>query len=160
MSLYEKLKKSFGPGFITGIADDDPSGIATYAQTGAMFGYGQVWLALFSYPFMVTMQEMCGRIGMVTGNGLAGVIRKHYSYKILIFSVLLLAVANIINIGADLSAMADAITLLLPIPFAVSLIFITVFTIVVEIFVPYPTYVKFLKYLGLTVFAYIGRAHV
>lgn len=158
MSLYQKIKKLFGPGFITGIADDDPSGIATYAQTGAMFGYGQVWLALFSYPFMVTMQEICGRIGLVTGSGLAGVIRKHYSYKLLIFSVLLLSIANIINIGADLSAMADAITLLVPVPFFLSLIFITLFTIFVEIFVPYPTYVKFLKYLGVTVFAYVLTA--
>lgn len=158
MSLLERVKKSFGPGVITGIADDDPSGIATYAQTGAMFGYGQLWFALFALPFMITIQEMCGRIGMVTGTGLAGIIKKHYSYKILVLSVALLAIANIINIGADLGAMADAATLILPIPFTTALIFITIFTLLVEIFVPYPTYVKFLKYLALTVFAYVLAA--
>lgn len=158
MSLLQRIKKSIGPGVITGIADDDPSGIATYAQTGAMFGYGQLWFALFAFPFMVAIQEMCGRIGMVTGNGLAGIIKKHYSYKVLVFSVALLAIANIINIGADLNAMADAATLILPIPFSVSLISITLFTLLIEIFVPYPTYVKFLKYVALTVFAYVLAA--
>lgn len=158
MSLVQRIKKSIGPGVITGIADDDPSGIATYAQTGAMFGYGQLWLALFSFPFMVAIQEMCGRIGMVTGTGLAGIIKKHYSYKLLVFSVALLAIANIINIGADLGAMADAATLVLPIPFTLSLILITLFTILVEIFVPYPTYVAFLKYLAISVFAYVVTA--
>lgn len=158
MSLLQRIKKSIGPGVITGIADDDPSGIATYAQTGAMFGYGQLWFALFAFPFMVAIQEMCGRIGMVTGNGLAGIIKKHYSYKVLVFSVALLAIANIINIGADLNAMADAAALILPIPFSVSLISITLFTLLIEIFVPYPTYVKFLKYVALTVFAYVLAA--
>lgn len=158
MSLLERIKKSFGPGVITGIADDDPSGIATYAQTGAMFGYGQLWFALFALPFMIAIQEMCGRIGMVTGTGLAGIIKKHYSYKILVLSVALLAIANIINIGADLGAMADAATLILPVPFTISLLLITIFTLLVEIFVPYKTYVKFLKYLALSVFAYVLAA--
>lgn len=157
-SLIKRFKKSIGPGVITGIADDDPSGIATYSQTGAMFGYSQLWLALFSYPFMVAIQEMCGRIGLVTGTGLAGVIKKHYNKRILFGAISLLLITNIINIGADLGAMASAVQLILPIPFTVSLILLTCITILAEVFVPYPKYVSFLKYLALTVFAYILAA--
>lgn len=156
--ILRRLKKSIGPGVITGIADDDPSGIATYSQTGAMFGLGQLWLALFSYPFMLTIQEMCGRIGMVTGTGLAGVIKKHYSRKILFGAIALLAVTNIINIGADLGAMASAVQLIAPIPFIAALGVLTLITILSEVFIPYPKYVYFLKYLALTVFAYIIAA--
>jgi len=157
-SILERFKKSFGPGVVTGIADDDPSGIATYAQTGAIFGLSQLWLALFSFPFMSAIQEMCGRIGMVTGKGLAGVLKIHYSKKILFFSVALLAIANIINIGADLGAMASATQLILPIPFWTALIILTIITILAEVFIPYPNYVKFLKYMALTVFAYVLAA--
>ena len=110
-----KLRRFFqkiGPGFITGASDDDPSGIATYSQTGAKFGYTQSWMALFFLPFMTAIQEMCGRIGVVTGKGLAGVMRKHYSKSILYFSVILLLIANIVNIGADLGAMAASAQLL------------------------------------------------
>jgi NRAMP (natural resistance-associated macrophage protein)-like metal ion transporter len=116
-SFLKQLSRSLGPGFITGAADDDPSGIATYSQTGSMFGFSQLWTALFSYPFMTVMQEMCGRIGLVTGMGLSGIIRKHYSRPLLYGAVLFLLVANIINIGADLGAMAAAIMLLIPAPF-------------------------------------------
>lgn len=155
ISKFKKLLKIVGPGFISGAADDDPSGIATYSQTGAQFGYSQLWTALFSYPFMVAIQEMCGRIGLVTGNGLAGVIKKNYSKKILYFSVMLLLIANTINIGADLGAMASSAQLLLGIPFAVWLIIMTVVTLLLEIFVPYPTYAKFLKYLTFSLLAYV-----
>src|SRR4051812_16597261 len=103
-SFVKQLTRSLGPGFITGAADDDPSGIATYSQTGAMFGYSQLWTSLFSYPFMTVMQEMCGRIGLVTGKGLSDVIRDNYSRKLLYGAVFFLLVANIINIGADLGA--------------------------------------------------------
>ena len=117
----KKEKKSFisrmGPGFVTGAADDDPSGIATYSQTGAQFGYTQLWTALFSFPLMLAVQEMCGRIGMVTGDGLSGVIKKYYSKKILAVAVLLLFIANTINIGADLGAMAATSRLVLGGPF-------------------------------------------
>ena len=157
-NLIARVKKSIGPGVITGIADDDPSGIATYAQTGAMFGFAQLWLALFSYPFMLAIQEMCGRIGMVTGKGLAGVIKKHYNRKILFGAVAVLAITNIINIGADLGAMASATQLILPVPFALALAVLTIITIFTEVFIPYPTYVGILKYLALTVFAYIVAA--
>ncbi len=153
-----KFWKRLGPGLVTGAADDDPSGIATYSQTAVMFGYNQLWVALFSYPFMTTIQEMCGRIGLVTGDGLAGVIRKHYSRQILWGAVMLLVVANTINIGADLGAMAAALQLLVPVPFVPLLLGITLTTVLLEIFVPYPTYAKFLKFLALSLFAYVVSA--
>lgn len=106
LNYLKQLFKKIGPGFITGAADDDPSGITTYSQTGAIFGYSQLWLALFSFPFMFIIQQMCGRIGMVTGQGLASVINANYSKKVLYFAVALLVAANTINIGADLGAMA------------------------------------------------------
>ncbi len=149
------LLKSIGPGFITGASDDDPSGIATYSQTGAQFGYTQLWTALFSLPFMIIIQEMCGRIGLVTGMGLAAVIRKHYSKKILYGAVLLLLLANTINIGADLGAMAAAANLVFGVSFVILLLSMTIVTLLLEVYVPYPTYAKFLKYLTLSLFAYV-----
>ncbi len=157
-NLIGRIKKAIGPGVITGIADDDPSGIATYSQTGAMFGFAQLWLALFTYPFMLAIQEMCGRIGMVTGKGLAGVIKKHYNRPVLFGAIALLAITNTINLGADLGAMASATQLIFPVPFTASLIVLTIITILAEVFIPYRYYVKFLKYLALTVFAYIFAA--
>lgn len=147
-----------GPGFITGAADDDPSGIATYSQTGAQFGYTQLWTTFFSFPLMLIVQEMCGRIGMVTGEGLSGVIKKYYSKKVLAIAVALLFIANTINIGADLGAMASATQLIIPLPFVVWLIVITTTTLLLQIFVSYPTYAKFLKYLTLSLFAYVFTA--
>lgn len=152
------FSKSIGPGVITGIADDDPSGIATYAQTGAMFGLGQLWLALYAIPFMVVIQEMCGRIGMLTGKGLAGVIKGHYSKWILYGAIVLLLLANTVNIGADLGAMAQAVGFIAPISFGVSLLLITAFTILSAIFIPYVMYVKVLKWLSITIGAYIISA--
>lgn len=161
--MFKKLKKLFsrlGPGFITGASDDDPSGIATYSQTGAQFGYTQLWTALFSFPFMTIIQEMCGRIGMVTGKGLSGVIRKNYPKPILYSSVALLLIANTVNIGADLGAMASAGQLLLGLPFIFWLLPITVLTICLEIFVSYKVYARFLKYLTFSLFAYVITAFV
>ncbi len=154
-SRWKNFLKKLGPGFITGASDDDPSGIATYSQTGAQFGYTQLWTTLFSLPFMIVIQEMCGRIGMVTGTGLAGVIRKHHSKKILYAAVSLLMIANTINIGADLGAMAAAANLILGWPFIPLLIGMTLLTLVLEIFISYKTYAMFLKYLTLSLFAYI-----
>ena len=156
--FWKQVVRSMGPGFITGAADDDPSGIATYSQTGAMFGYTQLWTSLFSYPFMTAMQEMCGRIGLVSGKGLSGVIRENYSRAILYSAVGLLVVANVINIGADLGAMAAAIKLIVPLPFVLLLVAITLFTLAVEVWVPYPTYAKYLKYLTLSLLAYVATA--
>lgn len=144
-----------GPGFVTGASDDDPSGITTYSQTGAQFGFSQLWTALFSFPFMTVVQEMCGRIGLVTGMGLSGVIRKHYSRKVLAFCVLLLVFANTINIGADLGAMASALQLLLPVSFPILLLLLTAFTLLLEVFVSYKVYVRYLKYFALSLLAYV-----
>src|SRR5260221_5978696 len=108
----KKFLKVLGPGFITGASDDDPSGIGTYSQTGAQFGYSQLWTALFSFPFMTVVQEMCGRIGMVTGKGIAIIVKENYTKPVLYVAVFLLFVANTINIGADLGAMAASAKLL------------------------------------------------
>src|SRR5580693_9227151 len=102
-----------GPGLITGAADDDPSGIATYSQVGAQFGYGMTWLLLFSFPLMAGIQEISGRIGRVTGQGIAGNVDDHYSPWLLRFIVLLLIVANTINLGADLGAMGAGVKLVI-----------------------------------------------
>ncbi len=159
--VWNKIRsywRLLGPGLVTGAADDDPSGIATYSQTAVMFGYTQLWVALFSFPFMTVIQEMCGRIGLVTGDGLSGVIRRYYSRQILWGAISLLIVANTINIGADLGAMAASLQLLVSVPFFVLLVTITVVTILLEIFVPYPLYAKILKYLALSLFAYVISA--
>src|SRR5437868_4775004 len=96
-----------GPGLITGAADDDPSGVSTYSVTGASFGYAPLWTALFSFPLMVAVQMMCARLGMVTGRGLAGVVRRHYSRSVLWGACSLLVIANVVNIGADLGGMGE-----------------------------------------------------
>jgi NRAMP (natural resistance-associated macrophage protein)-like metal ion transporter len=159
-SRLKKILKSLGPGFITGAADDDPSGIGTYSQTGAQFGYSQLWTAPFSFPFMTTVQEMCGRIGLVTGKGLSANIRLHYSKRILYFAVLILFIANTVNIGANLGAMASAGQLVLGIPFLYWLLFLTVMTVLLQVFVPYRVYSKFLKYLTFSLFAYVVTVFV
>src|SRR3990167_653228 len=105
---------TLGPGLTTGASDDDPSGIATYSQTGAQYGFQLLWLSIVTFPLMSIVQEMCARIGIVTGRGLAGSIRQHFSKKILYSCTLLLFAANSFNIGADLGAMAKAVQLLQP----------------------------------------------
>ena len=156
MNRIRRIFRSIGPGFITGAADDDPSGIGTYSQTGALFGYQQLWLEPFTLPFMIAMQEMCGRIGLVSGRGLAAIIKKSYSKPLLYTVVSLLLIANTVNIGADLGAMASSVQLLLPVPFAVLLLLITAGTLLLVIFVSYPTYAQYLKYLTLTLLAYVA----
>ncbi|MBI4226594.1 Nramp family divalent metal transporter [Candidatus Roizmanbacteria bacterium] len=143
-----------GPGFITGAADDDPSGIATYSIVGAKFGYGLNWLALISLPMMITIQEMCGRIGMVSGMGLAGAIKKFYSKKLLLLATILLMFANVVNIGADLGAMAASLQMVIGLPFIFWLSIVTILTIVMEIFVPYDRYSRYLKWMGLSLLVY------
>jgi NRAMP (natural resistance-associated macrophage protein)-like metal ion transporter len=158
-----RLRRVFGwlgPGFITGAADDDPSGIATYSQTGAIFGYDQLWLVWFTAPFMIVIQQMCGRIGLVTGRGLAGAIRDHYPRWVLWATVALLVTANTINIGADLGAMAASAQLLFGLPGPVWLVLITGTVIALEVLVPYRAYSRLLKYLGLTLLAYVLTAFV
>lgn len=157
-SFLSRIKKSIGPGVVTGIADDDPSGIATYAQTGAIFGLTQLWLTLYAIPFMIAVQEMCARIGMATGKGLAGVIKSNYSKTTLLFAVTLLAIANIVNIGADLGAMGQAVSMVSPFSSTVGLACITLFTVITAILIPYPTYAKILKYFAATVLSYVVAA--
>lgn len=158
MKKIRKLLKILGPGFITGASDDDPSGIATYSQTGAFFGFQQAWTALFSFPLMAAIQEMSGRIGLITGKGLAGVIGQYYSKRVLYIAVILLLVANTINIGADLGAMAESARLITGIPFIFWLMIMAVSTLVLEVFVSYKVYAKYLKYLTLVLFSYVITA--
>ncbi len=150
----KKLLKIVGPGLITGAADDDPSGIATYTQTGAQFGYGQLWTAVLLLPFMTAIQEACARIGAVTGTGIAAVIKKNYNKKILYGVIILVLVANTINIGADLGAMGAAANLIIPIPFAVLTLFFTALILFLEIYTSYKTYAKILKWFALALLSY------
>ncbi len=151
--------KKLGPGLTTGAADDDPSGIATYSQTGAQFGTQLSFLAILTYPLMAVVQEMCARIGLVTNRGLASNIRIHYPKWILVSLTVLLFLANTFNIGADLGAMAEATKLLFPnFPFVALVIFFTVFSLVLQIFTSYKTYAGYLKWLALILFAYILTA--
>jgi len=160
LNYLKKLFKKIGPGFITGAADDDPSGVTTYSQTGAIFGFSQLWLALFSFPFMVVIQQMCGRIGTVTGKGLAGTIRAHYSRPVLYFAVSLLVITNTINVGADLGAMAASAQMLLGLPSLFWLFLITGLIILLEVFVSYKAYARILKYLALALLAYVFTAFI
>jgi NRAMP (natural resistance-associated macrophage protein)-like metal ion transporter len=150
--------KKVGPGFVTGVADDDPSGIATYSIAGARYGYSMSWMSLFLIPSMVAVQEMCGRIGLVTGEGLAGVIKRHYSRRLMWFAVGLLAVANTINIGADLGIMAASLRMLFGLPYRFWLFLVAVAIIGLEIRVPYRRYSQALKWLGLSLLAYVATA--
>jgi len=143
-----------GPGLTTGAADDDPSGIATYSQTGAQFGYGQLWTALYMLPFMTAVQEACARIGLVTGKGIAAVVKEHYSRTVLYSVVALVVIANTINIGADIGAMASAAQLLVPVPFVILTLLFTVIILILEIFTNYKVYSKILKWLALALLAY------
>lgn len=143
-----------GPGLVTGAADDDPSGIATYASTGARFGYGQLWTALWMLPMLVGVQEACGRIGNVTGEGLARVIKRRYNIAVLRVLVVLLVVANVINIGADIGASAAALRLVVRIPTEVLTVLFTAVVLTLEVRFSYRRYAKVLKWLTLSLLAY------
>ena len=147
--------RALGPGLITGASDDDPSGIGTYAQTGAQFGYTQLWMALFTFPLMTVVQEICARVALQTGTGLATVLRKNYPRPVLYFCLLLLGIANTINLGADLGAMAAAAQLLIPLPIYVFLAAITLIILVLLVFTSYNLYARILRFLTLSLFAYI-----
>jgi NRAMP (natural resistance-associated macrophage protein)-like metal ion transporter len=149
-----------GPGLITGASDDDPSGIATYSQAGAQLGYSITWTMLFSYPLMTVIQEISARIGRTTGKGIAGNIRQHYSNGLLQAIVVLLFVANILNIGADLGAMGDALTLLIGGPRLPYVVAFGVLCALLQIFMQYSRYVAVLKWLTLVLFAYFGTVMV
>lgn len=151
-----KFWRSLGPGLTTGAADDDPSGIATYSQAGAQYGFQLLWTSIFTLPFMALVQEMCARLGIVTGRGLAANMRKYYPRWVLYLSTFFLFIANTFNIGADLGAMAKATQLIFPeVQFAHLLIGFTVVMLLLQIFVSYEKYAQYLKYLALILGAYV-----
>ena len=153
-SKIKRFLRILGPGIITGAADDDPSGIATYSQSGAKYGFGQLWTALYQLPLLIAIQEACARIGAVTGKGLAGIIKENYSKKILAGAVILVVIANTINIGADIGAVTAAAQLVVNLPFAFYAIAITVIVILLEVFLSYKKYARILKWFTLTLLAY------
>lgn len=145
-----------GPGLTTGASDDDPSGIVTYSQTGAKYGFNFLWMAVFTFPLMAVVQEMCARIGLVTGRGLAGNIRLYFNKRILYVCTTLLFIANAINIGANLGAMAKAMQLFNPhLNFSMLVIGFTVLSLGLQIFTPYVKYARYLKWLALILLSYV-----
>lgn len=145
-----------GPGLTTGASDDDPSGIATYSQAGAQYGYGLLWLSAWTFPLMAIVQEMCARIGLVTGRGLAGNIRVYFSKRVLIVCTMLLFMANAFNIGADIGAMATAAQLIHPqLNFYALVVGFTGLCLFLQIFMPYARYARYLKWLALILLSYI-----
>jgi NRAMP (natural resistance-associated macrophage protein)-like metal ion transporter len=151
---WRHLLGILGPGLVTGAADDDPSGIATYSQTGAQFGYAQLWTAAWMLPLVTGVQEACGRIGNVTGQGLARNIKNRYSLRTLRLLVTLLAVANIINIGADIGALGASAGLIIHIPAAALMVIFTLLILTLEIAVSYRRYANVLKWLTVSLLAY------
>lgn len=156
--FVRRLVSKLGPGLITGASDDDPSGIATYSQVGAQFGYTLLWTMLLSYPLMVAIQEICGRIGRVTGCGLAANLRKNYPKPVLFFVLLLMSAANVFNLGADIGAMGSSVALLIPGKATLFTIFFGVFSLLTILFIPYTSYVRYLKWMTISLFAYFGVA--
>ncbi|KXU82520.1 iron transporter [Paraburkholderia monticola] len=152
--------KRLGPGLITGAADDDPSGIGTYSQAGAQFGFALLWVILLTYPLMTAIQLVSARIGRVTGKGLASNMRMHYPAWLLYGAVGLLVIANVINIAADLSAMGAAVDLLVHGPQHLYVIVIGVFSVILQIFVPYDRYARILKWSALSLLAYVAVAFI
>ena len=155
-----RLKDVLGPGLITGASDDDPSGIATYSQAGAQFGYALGWTLLLTYPLMCAIQMISARVGRVTGHGLAENMRRHYPAPVLYTLVGLLLVANTINLGADLGAMAAALGLLVPGPAALYVGGFAIVTVVLEVFTSYQRYASVLRWLTLSLFAYVATVFV
>ena len=157
------LLAALGPGLVTGAADDDPSGIATYSQVGAQFGYGMAWTMLFSFPLMAVIQGVAARIGSVTGYGISQNLRRHYPPWLLRGVVLLLLIANVINLGADLGAMGAALALLIGGPVLLYAVLFGLLCVTLEAFIPYTRYAAVLKWTTLSLFAYVGvvfAAHV
>ncbi|GAC1454104.1 MAG: hypothetical protein PVSMB8_12780 [Vulcanimicrobiaceae bacterium] len=157
-SAWERLREDplarVGPGLITGVADDDPSGIATYSQAGAQFGLNMLWTMPLAFPLMAAIQSMCGRIGRVTGKGLAANIKGAFPPIVLQCVVLLLLIANTLNISADVAAMGEVAQLVSGIDRHLMTAFFVFATLALQVFVPYHRYVFFLKWLTLSLIAY------
>lgn len=156
----ESWKEKLGPGLITGAADDDPSGIATYSQAGAQFGFSMLWTVVFTYPLMAGIQIVSAKIGRVSGDGLAANIRQHYPAWLLYSIVGLLLVANTINIAADVAAMGDALALVVGGPSQLYAVGFGIVSLLLQIFVPYHRYVRLLKWLPLALLAYVATVFV
>jgi NRAMP (natural resistance-associated macrophage protein)-like metal ion transporter len=159
-SWISQILKVLGPGLITGAADDDPSGIATYSSVGALYGYGMLWTMPFVYPFMAGIQEISARLGRVTGRGIAGNMRQFYPRWLLYILVGLLLFANVINLGADIGAMGAAVNLLVGGPTLLYCILLATVSVLLQIFIPYQKYSAVLKWLTLSLFAYVGTVFV
>ncbi|MEO8041108.1 MAG: Nramp family divalent metal transporter [Acidobacteriota bacterium] len=154
----KKVLKRLGPGLITGASDDDPSGIGTYTQAGAALGYATLWTAIVTLPLMIVVQHVCAKIGMCSGRGLAGVLRRYYSKALLYPVVLGLVIANTINAGADIAAIAAAINIFIPIPISAMVLPIAVAIVVLQVWGSYNLIVKIFKWLTLSLFAYVIAA--
>jgi NRAMP (natural resistance-associated macrophage protein)-like metal ion transporter len=150
------LLRSLGPGLVTGAADDDPSGIGTYSQVGAQFGYGLAWTLVFSLPLMIAIQEVAAQIGRVTGAGIAENLRRHYPRPLLFAVVALLLAANIVNLAADLGAMGAALVLLIGGDAALYTLLFGIACVLLEVFVSYARYAAILKWTTLSLFSYVG----
>jgi NRAMP (natural resistance-associated macrophage protein)-like metal ion transporter len=148
--------KRLGPGIVTGAADDDPSGIGTYSQVGAAFGFGLLWTTLATLPLAIAVQEATARLGLVTGKGLAALLRERFPRPVLLGAVTLVAVANSVNIGADIGSMAAAAGLLAPVPQTLAAVVFALVMIVLEVTVPYHRYARVLRWLALSLLAYVG----
>ena len=155
-----RLLKVLGPGLITGASDDDPSGIATYSQAGALYGFGLLWTMVITYPLMVAVQEISARIGRTTGRGLAGNIIRHYPASIVYGLVGLLFCANVINIAANLGAMGDAVAMLAGGPHLVYVVIFGVLCTLMQVFMQYTRYVAVLKWLTIVLFSYVATLFV
>ncbi len=153
-----RLLARLGPGLITGASDDDPSGIGTYSQAGAAFGFATLWTAIVTLPLMIVVQHICAKIGMCSGQGLAGVLREYYPRWLLYPTVLGLVIANTINAGADIAAISAAINMFVPIPISAMVIPIAIAIVVLQIWGSYRLIVKIFKWLTLSLFAYVIAA--
>ena len=160
MTKEKRFLQRLGPGLVTGAADDDPSGIASYSQAGAQFGYGMLWSMFFTLPLMIGIQTVSARIGRVTGHGLAANVRHHYPAWLLYTIVGLLLVANTVNIAADLGAMAAALQLLIGGASHLYIVFFGLLSLGLQVFIPFPRYAPVLKALTLSLFAYVGTVFV
>ena len=158
MHPFKALWGRLGPGIVTGASDDDPSGTATYSQVGAQFGFAMLWTMIFSYPLMAATQEISASIGRVTGRGIAGNIRRHYSIWVLYPTIALLLVANVFNPGADIGAMGNALRLLIGGPPHLYAVGFAILSVLAAVLIPYPEYSRLLKWSALLLLVYVATA--